>query len=498
VVGGVCLVALLGSSVWVATRVFGPDPALQKQSLEQQGDTLLFDYAISTDVNRLRVSGTANVPNGAILVGTLDKIGLGPLEVKEALVMNRIFAMDFGPELFVQYPWLGQIEALTAGTYRISIEFDPVQQSPFVRESLRQRTLKPSASTNKDTIREGDSAIVRAAETFAIGSREEQQEAAAKDQQYRQTIRHHLDETMQALTGLWQRLRTQYVQDHTQGGFLRTDPRATAWQDWSAQWLHELRTLGEQQRLHETSSSPAPYRLLRDALVTAYQQMIRIVDVYFEVVVNERSPNDPELQWAEQQLHASFGDASALLGHLLGPPPSVGKPDDGPSTVVVISPVVNVRTGPGMHYEVLGQVKKDDILAFLGEQGEWFQIKLSDTRVGWLHRSVASKTASATGPTAAITRTNSKQAFWQRITPLKLEPIALRATPVDHIPRPTADEFRIYAEVEQQLRDLPAGGSIERQLAEQHILQRLSEKYGVSPGLMWSTYLKVQGWEVRQ
>jgi hypothetical protein len=38
---------------------------------------------------------------------------------------------------------------------------------------------------------------------------------------------------------------------------------------------------------------------------------------------------------------------------------------------------------------------------------------------------------------------------------------------------------------------------VERLMAEQRVVQRVSEKYGVSPSLLWNVYLKVQGWEVR-
>jgi hypothetical protein len=52
-------------------------------------------------------------------------------------------------------------------------------------------------------------------------------------------------------------------------------------------------------------------------------------------------------------------------------------------------------------------------------------------------------------------------------------------------------------ELEQQLRDLPAGIAEERRAVEQHSLQRMSDKHGISPEQIWHTYLKVQGWEIR-
>jgi hypothetical protein len=496
-IGGILVAMLLVGSAWVVTQVLGARDASQRPTAEHQGEVSVFNYSINLEREHLRISGVANLPNGAILVGTLDKIGLGPLEIKEALVMNRVFAMEFGPELYVQYPWLGQVEALTAGTYRISVEFDPTQQSPFVREALWRSRGNPTPLANTDTPREVDSALYRVAKTFDIGTAEEQQEAQAREQQYRQVIHQHLDETVRELTVLWQRLRTQYQQDRLQRGFPKTDPRATAWQAWGAQWLAELGALGEKQRLQEAVSPAAPYRFLRDTLVTIYRQMPVFKDLYFEVLVGERSPNDRELQHAEQQLHLAFGDAFAQLGHPDGPPPTV-KPDSPKNSIVIITaPLVNIRRGPAMSHEAFGQLKKDEVLGFLGEQGEWFQVKLSDGRVGWVHRNVASKEPAANGSTDDAKRGEGKAVFSERRVALRLEPMVLSATPIDYLPHPTPDDFKIYADVEQQLRDLTMGAAVEGQIAEQRVVQRVSEKYGVSPGLLWNGYLKVQGWEIR-
>ena len=80
---------------------------------------------------------------------------------------------------------------------------------------------------------------------------------------------------------------------------------------------------------------------------------------------------------------------------------------------------------------------------------------------------------------------------------LQLEPISLPSTPVEFIPPPTSDEVKIYGEIEQQLRGLQVGKSVERKAGEQRILQRMSEKHGIPPEQVWNTYLKVQGWQIR-
>jgi hypothetical protein len=255
--------------------------------------------------------------------------------------------------------------------------------------------------------------------------------------------------------------------------------------------------LGEKYRLRETTSSAESYRFPHDTLGTIYRQMSVVSDLYFEVLVNERSPSDQELQRTEQQLHAAFRDALAQLGRPDSPQPTV-KPDQVSSTVIVTSPLVNVRRGPGMNHEVFSQIKKDDVVDFLGEEGEWFQINLPNGRVGWVHHNVARKVGGANALTDEAKRSDGQTAFWERRTALDIEPVMLQATPLDYLPRPTPDEFQIYADIERQLRELSVPGTVERPIAEQRVVQRVAEKYGVSPGLLWNVYLKVQGWEVRQ
>jgi hypothetical protein len=57
--------------------------------------------------------------------------------------------------------------------------------------------------------------------------------------------------------------------------------------------------------------------------------------------------------------------------------------------------------------------------------------------------------------------------------------------------------MNIYGEMEQQLRGLQAVKSEERRAVEQRILQRMSDKHGISPEQVWNAYLKVQGWQIR-
>jgi len=492
------LVPIAGLAVvaWVSSKFLGTRATSQSPRTQQGQEALFFEYTVTAEAGHIRVSGTANIPNGVILVGMLDKVGSGVLEVKEALVMNRLFAMEFGPELYVQYHLHGPQDALQAGVYRLSIEFDPSQQSPFAQESLLRSPLAKASPTSGTNAREIDPAIIRVSRTFGIGTADEQQEAQAREEQHRQSIRQHLGEALGALTNLWQRLHVQYQQERSKGGFSRIDSRANEWQTWSVQWLKDLKDLGEKARLYEIVSSASPYQPARDALVIVAKQLAVMRDLYFEVLTNERSPTDRDIQRAEQVAHHARGDAIVQLGPLESAPTPVNVENVRP-TVIITSPVVNVRSGPGMNHESTRQIKRDDVLDFLGEQGEWFQVQLRGGRTGWVHRNVASKSAPGDGATGDLRRMDSRSFATVKGSQLQLDPINLLSTPIAYIPRPTFDEVKIYGDIEIQLRDMQARSLEERRALEQRILQRLSDKHGISPEYVWNTYLKVQGWEIK-
>jgi hypothetical protein len=164
IVAGILLLAgFLAGVAWVSNRFSAERDASQAERNEQ--NPRYFAYTTTIEAGRVSAKGMANLPNGIILVGTLDKVGIGPLEVKEALVMNRLFTMAFGPELPAQPDRADAPEALQAGTYRLRVEFDPAQQSPFARESLLRAasgaTSTPSGSSGPGL----DAAIIRVSET---------------------------------------------------------------------------------------------------------------------------------------------------------------------------------------------------------------------------------------------------------------------------------------------------------------------------------------------
>jgi Bacterial SH3 domain len=497
VAGMLVLTGVLSGAAWIIGQFLATRDISETQRAEQSQDTSFFEYTVTAEARHMRVSGTTNFPNGVILIGTLAKVGSEPMEVKEALVMNRLFAMEFGPERYGQSSLLGPQDALQAGVYHISVDFDPAQQSPFAREALLRWPHVKSRPMSESTSREIDPAIIRISKTVTIGTADEQHEAQTREQQHRQTIRQHLGETLGMLTSLWQRLRVQYQQERSRGGFSRGDLRANEWGTWSAQWLNDLKALEEKAQLYESASPAVPYHTAHDALVIVHKQLAVIRDLYFEVLTNERSPTDRELQRTQEVAQYALWDATAQLGQPASVPTPV-KIETVKPTVVVTSPLVNVRSGPGISHEMVKQVKKDDILDFLGEQGEWFQVQLGGGRTGWIHRNVASKRPQGDGTTADAKRMDSKLLAIEKGPQLQLEPLRLLSTPLEYIPRPTPDEIKIYADVEVQLRDLQARNLEERKAAEQRILQRMSDKYIISPEQIWNTYLKVQGWEIKR
>ncbi|WP_261805552.1 N-acetylmuramoyl-L-alanine amidase [Lapidilactobacillus luobeiensis] len=52
--------------------------------------------------------------------------------------------------------------------------------------------------------------------------------------------------------------------------------------------------------------------------------------------------------------------------------------------VVVQANVLNVRKGPGLAYDVTAQVNKGQRLTVIDERNEWYEVRLSETEVGWV------------------------------------------------------------------------------------------------------------------
>src|SRR5699024_5388153 len=53
-------------------------------------------------------------------------------------------------------------------------------------------------------------------------------------------------------------------------------------------------------------------------------------------------------------------------------------------TVIVEAGVLNVRTGPGLSYDVMTQTMKGDRLKVIEEKNEWYKVRLADDKIGWV------------------------------------------------------------------------------------------------------------------
>lgn len=52
--------------------------------------------------------------------------------------------------------------------------------------------------------------------------------------------------------------------------------------------------------------------------------------------------------------------------------------------VEVQASILNIRTGPGLAYDVTAQVKRGQRLTIISERNEWYQVRISDNQVGWV------------------------------------------------------------------------------------------------------------------
>lgn len=52
--------------------------------------------------------------------------------------------------------------------------------------------------------------------------------------------------------------------------------------------------------------------------------------------------------------------------------------------VTVLADTLNVRYGPGLSHEIITQVHEEDELAVLGEDNEWYKVRLKSNTIGWV------------------------------------------------------------------------------------------------------------------
>lgn len=68
--------------------------------------------------------------------------------------------------------------------------------------------------------------------------------------------------------------------------------------------------------------------------------------------------------------------------------------------------VLNVRQGPGLAYNVMGQVKRGSSLTIISERNSWYQVRLAGNKVGWVASwLVDSNAATTTAARVAVVKT---------------------------------------------------------------------------------------------
>lgn len=62
-----------------------------------------------------------------------------------------------------------------------------------------------------------------------------------------------------------------------------------------------------------------------------------------------------------------------------------------PKTLVVKGTRVNIRSGPGTNYSILTTLSRGEEVKGLGKQGQWYQVQLSDGKVGWVYATLVTE-----------------------------------------------------------------------------------------------------------
>ena len=71
--------------------------------------------------------------------------------------------------------------------------------------------------------------------------------------------------------------------------------------------------------------------------------------------------------------------------------------------VVVTGDKVNLRSGPGISYDIVGQVLTGDKIGLLAAEGDWFKVKTGSGTVCYIAASLAQKEGAASPPATVVT-----------------------------------------------------------------------------------------------
>ncbi|MEJ1295348.1 SH3 domain-containing protein [Latilactobacillus sakei] len=52
--------------------------------------------------------------------------------------------------------------------------------------------------------------------------------------------------------------------------------------------------------------------------------------------------------------------------------------------ITIKANVVNVRQGPGLSYDTMGQASKGEVMNVISQKNNWYQVRLSGDKIGWV------------------------------------------------------------------------------------------------------------------
>lgn len=98
--------------------------------------------------------------------------------------------------------------------------------------------------------------------------------------------------------------------------------------------------------------------------------------------------------------------------------------------VTVTGTTVNLRSGPGTNYDIVGQVAKGDTLTYLGSEGSWYKVQTPQGKVGYISASYAEKTGEkTTAPSGTASTPSTPSASTGKQVKVKSGPINVRSGP---------------------------------------------------------------------